>query len=407
MGNQAVILVAGTVLLVSIFVIGLMRTGNELTENATLSYQENMAKEINNSAMEMAMRTLADSIEWRSSLSNLQLSGGSSTVTFKDTVVGADSAVVVRSNSRFISGTDTGFAGTQAVVMPADGYVPYIVRGAMTTFGPIDDLIGDMYIDGRDHKKWNNVLPGVGKFAISTGEPTFTNKIGAYLGGTYYVGETGYDFAPSLPEDPRVVETNATWSGGWPTTPDQALGLPEGTLKAIALSGEGGSQYITSFAGWPIGTKGNKYTGKGWPVSPPLKGVTYIELPPGDDDDDDDDEWDTEWEDIALNKNSEGILVFHSDATDAEWYRIAIHGAAKNDHFKGIMIFDKIFHIHMNVLGAMVHLSPNTLTGDDCPGNEDHWIKYSSEAIKEVTQGAKELADVSWKSRLKVLSWYE
>jgi hypothetical protein len=345
-----------------------MRTGNELTENAAVTYSESVAKEINNSAIEIAMSTLADSIEWRSSLSNLQLSGGSSTVTFKDTVVGADSAVVVRSSSHFISGSDTGYAGTQAVVAPADGWVPPVVHGAATAFGPIDDLIGDMYIDGRDYDLSNTLIPGAGKFGVSTGAPTFTNDDGAYIGGTYYVGDTGFDIVPSFPENPSIIETNASWADGWPKTPDQALGLPEGTLKD----------------GKP----------RVFPVSPPLRGVTYIERPPGA----------PEWENIALNKDCEGILVFHSDATDAFMRRIITE--VPNDYFEGIMIFDRFSHAHLNVLGSLIELSPNTAQ-ENCSGNDNHKIRYSSEAIKAGTQIAKELTDVSWKSRLKVLSWYE
>jgi hypothetical protein len=375
-----------------------MRTGNELTENAAVTYSESVAKEINNSAIEIAMSTLADSIEWRSSLSNLQLSGGSSTVTFKDTVVGADSAVVVRSSSHFISGSDTGYAGTQAVVAPADGWVPPVVHGAATAFGPIDDLIGDMYIDGRDYDLSNTLIPGAGKFGVSTGAPTFTNDDGAYIGGTYYVGDTGFDIVPSFPENPSIIETNASWADGWPKTPDQALGLPEGTLKAIALSGEGGSQYITSYAGWPtitdVPTENQDGKPRVFPVSPPLRGVTYIERPPGA----------PEWENIALNKDCEGILVFHSDATDAFMRRIITE--VPNDYFEGIMIFDRFSHAHLNVLGSLIELSPNTAQ-ENCSGNDNHKIRYSSEAIKAGTQIAKELTDVSWKSRLKVLSWYE
>ena len=248
----------------------------------------------------------------------------------------------------------------------------------MTAFGPITDLIGDMYIDGRDFDLSNTLIPGAGKFGVSTGQPTFTNDDGAFIGGTYYVGDTGFDVVPSDPENPSIIETNASWPDGWPTTPDQALGLPEGALKAIALSGEGGSQYITSYAGWPTITDQPGDENINFRLSPPLRGVTYIELPPNA----------PKWKNIALSSDCEGILVFHSDSTDAYMYRIITEGIDPNDYFKGIMIFDRIVHFHMNTLGALIALDPNTAVRS-CGGNEDHKIRYSSEAIKAGTQGAK------------------
>src|SRR5438093_10257177 len=237
MGNQLVIVVLGMMIIVGIFVYSLKETGNSLTGNASASYAENTAREINNAAIDLAMRTLADSLTWRSTLSP-SLSGGYATVTFKDTVVGKDTAVVVRSQAKYNSGNDSSTVKSLVVVMPADGFVPLIIRdhGAFTAFGPIDDAISDMYIDGRN---WRydavTISPSSGVYAVSTGESTFVAVQRGELGGTTYVTPPATDITPSFPFSPLVVETSAPWPLGWPTTPDAALGIPQGYLKDVAV----------------------------------------------------------------------------------------------------------------------------------------------------------------------------
>ncbi|MBI4535303.1 MAG: hypothetical protein HY708_03430 [Ignavibacteriae bacterium] len=379
MGNQALVLVAGTLLLVLVYVMGFNGTSSDLTKNSNLSFAQNVAKEINTSAMEIAMNTLADSATWRSTFSNMQLFGGTSTVTFKDTVVGSDTAVVVRSFSRYVAGSDSSNASTRAVVKPTPrGYVPPVVRAAFTAFGSINDAISDMFIDGRNFRSNGfTVVPRTGKYAVSTGQSNFVNTEEGYLGGTTYTTNPATDISPSFPEDSRVVETNSSWPNGWPATPDAALGVPEETLKNIAQTRSiPGSQYVTAYNQLVF----------------PLKGVTYIEVPPG-----------TEWKKLKIGANPEGILVFHSSATDAYWNNISTTAGP----FKGLMLFDNAFHLHIDILGGIVILTPNTVTGKECKGNKDHWIRYSSETIMNMTASTEVAMKGSWKDRLTVLSWYE
>jgi len=396
MGSQAMILLVGTLAVVALFVSGLTKAGNDMVDNSSLAYGENMAKEINTAAMDIAMRTLADSTTWRAPLSNLQLSGGSATVTFKDTLLGADTAVVVRSIVTFISGIDTSYAATQAIVKsPADGFVPPVVHGTMTSFGPIDDIISDMTIDGRNWKDPTTLSPQAGIFAVSTSEATYINTQNAPLGATTYTTNPATDIAPTFPEDPLVVETNATWPNGPPSTPDAALGYPEGTLKNIAINKLiPGSQYVTKYADLVF----------------PLRGVTYIEVANG-----------TWWRkgnvdgvtldptgkpmEPRIGPKPEGILVFHSPATDALWE--TMQAKPVKDPFKGLIIADKMFHVHLDILGGIVMLSPNTVQGRTCNGNNGHWMKFSSEILEKVTQASTHTSDASWKTRVKVLSWYE
>jgi hypothetical protein len=379
MGNQAMIIIAGTLVLVLLYVTGMMQTSNDLARNSTSAFAQTVAKQINTSAMEMAMRQLADSIKWRSSFSNLALLGGTATVTFKDTVVGGDSAIVVRSTAKYIGGMDTGTASARAVVSSAKGFVPPVVRAAFTAFGSLNDVISDMTIDGRNFLS-NGVTINArsGKFAVSTGQSSFVNTQRGALGGTTYTTTPAFDISPSYPHDPRVVELNSSWPQGWPSTADAALGLPAGTLKTIAQTKAiPGSQYVTSYNQLVF----------------PLRGVTYIEVPPG-----------TEWRKMKIGPYPEGILVFHSSATNAYWNDISTTAGP----FKGLMVFDNAFHLHLDILGGIVILSPNTITGKECKGNNGHWIRYSSEVLMNVTKGLKTgAAGGSWKTALRVLSWYE
>jgi hypothetical protein len=392
MGNQVVILLFGTLALFAIYMIGFRERGNDLARNTSESFAEASAHEVNRSAMDIAMNELADSSEWRASYSSMSLFNGTTTVTFQDTVVGSDSCIIVRSITRYVAGMDTGYASTKAIVSPITTYVPPVVRGSMTAFRPVDDLIGDMYIDGRDYTIANVLCSpgGRGRFGVSTGQSTFTNTGGAFIGGTYYVGKTGYDLPTTYPEDARIIETNSAWPNGWPTTPDQVIGVPEGTLKSIALSGVDGSQYFTSYAAWGIGDGSTEWPGQ--PVSPPLHGVTYFDVPAG-----------AYWQNIMISDTSEGILVFHSPATDAYWRYI---GVAHDSTFKGLMIFDKLHHIHMNILGAVVVVSPDPIV-ESCGGNDGHWIHYSSEAIKLPMKLPAEYSRGGWRQKLRVISWYE
>ncbi|MFQ5799130.1 MAG: hypothetical protein ACE5H0_10650, partial [Bacteroidota bacterium] len=305
---------------------------------------------------------------------NLQIDGGTSTLAVRDSSVSGDSVVVLVCTSTvgLITATST------VILKPKIPGVPREIRGALTAFGPIDKIVSDMVLDGRNHDANNVLVSGSGKFGVSTGESTFSNDGPAQIGGTDYAVPVG-DIAPSIPEDPLTVEVNAPWPDGWPTTPDGALGLPDGTLKSIALSGVGGSRYVTNF---------------GQLMSDPIQGVTYVEVPPG-----------TEWNAQYITVSPpEGILVFHSSSTDAMWWRIKV----KDDvPFKGIMILDRVFHLHMDILGAMIHLSPNTVTDSDCQQNQDHWINYSEETIENTMSFIDSEMEGGWRDKFEIVSWWE
>jgi hypothetical protein len=378
MGNQALILVLGTLFLVGIYVGGFMNTSKDITDNSTLAHANVVAKEINNTAVEMAMGKLAEDFKYRTKLDSIPLFGGFATVTFKDTVVQTDSCVIVSSFARYDGGSTTTYSETRAIVK-SSGFVPWVVKGAITAFGPLNRTLSDMVIDGRD---WNangtTFAANQGIYAISTGAALFVNTAGARLGGTSQPPFAVMDIPPAYPHNPLVVQTNTPWPNGWPTTPDAAMGFPEGTLKQMAIKKIlPGSQYVTSWNQLKF----------------PLRGVTYMEVPNG-----------TVLSKRHIGNNPEGILVFHSPAGDAFWNNISVPNKAP---FKGLLLMDKVFHIHMDILGGLVMLNPNTINDRDCQGNKDHWIRFSSETIKSATGGGSGGNDRSWKSRLKVVAWYE
>jgi hypothetical protein len=264
------------------------------------------------------------------------------------------------------------------VVVKSAGFVPRVVRGAITAFGPLDNTLSDMIIDGRN---WSydglTIRPNSGMYAISTGAPLFVNTQLARLGGTAQPPLAPIDIAPAFPESPFVVETNSSWPGGWPSTPDQALGYPEGTLKQMAITKSApGSQYVTDYS----------------QLTFPVRGVTYLDVPDG-----------TYINNKDLGINPEGIIVLHSPNSTAFWeWLLTKKGSGP---IKGLLIFDKLHHIHTDILGALVFLSPVT-EGLHCQGNKDKVIRYSEETVKKAT-GSTAAGDASWKSRLKVLAWYE
>lgn len=197
----------------------------------------------------------------------------------------------------------------------------------------------------------------------------------AKLGGTSQSPVA--DYVPAFPHNPAIVQMNSPWVPAWPSTPDAAMGFAEGTLKQMAIDKvQPGSQFVTSWTQLKF----------------PLKGITYMEVPNG----------------FVISKkhlgpSPEGIFVFHSPNGTAFWNNVTV---SNGQPFKGLMFFDRVFHIHMDILGALVMLSPNTVNDRNCGGNAGHYVRFSGETIQRVTGGGTG-GDASWKSRLRVLAWYE
>jgi len=375
MGKQALIIVVA--LSIGFFMIGgSMHDKENRAVTNYVNYHERLnARNVSNAVIQRAMRQLADSTTWRAGYSQVAMLGGKATLTVKDTTYRGAKAMKIGTYA--VYGKET--HSDSLVFKLAGGFVPPVVRAAFTAFGPLDKSLSDMFVDGRDHDTNNAYIPGTGKFAVSTGAPTFINLEPANLGGTDHTANPPLDIVPAYPEDPRTVEKASLWKNGFPQTPDAGLEIDEGTMITVAKSGIGGSRYLTSF----------KDISKA-----PVRGLTYVDLPAGSS------------SSVNLPANPEGILVIHSKAVDADVTKMTVANGAP---FRGLIIVDKIFHIHMDILGAIVELTQNTVMDKECGGNKDHWINYSSEWIKRATSilGGPGNSKGGWRSKFVVLSWME
>ena len=382
MSRLVLILIVGGFITFGIINVTMNKTTNLTTQNAVDSFDYTQVRNVANSSMEQLVSFLADSADWRvTSPETMSLFGGTAGYTVIDTTIslgGGSNADVVKIT------VDADFNGYKkrvvTIVSQASGFVPPTIRAAWTANGPLNKTISDMYIDGRDHDLNWNYMPHTGVYGVSTSQE-FTNTENAEIGGT----KDSVDYNMSYPENPNVVEENYNWGGTFPTSPDQALGLAEGTLKSIAQSGINGSQYAT----------------KEKDLNYPLSGVTYLELGDGKSDK----------IDMGKNQISTGILVIHNPTGSTQITQTKID---KGLYFQGLIIGDYMFHFHLDVLGAILLLSPNLETSHECNGNKDHKVYYSSAAIVEATSilGASG-ASSSYTGghgtnyRSTVLRWYE
>lgn len=367
-------------MILSVMNLQLNKSSERSVENMVGYYNMSLARDIANQSVSYLLTELADSAQWRVTKpktipSDLFTGIGthSATYTIIDTTITLNGVPkeAIKLWVTVVYGKES-----HTVVVYADknfGYVPPVVRGAFTADGPLDNTISDMQIDGRDHT-WNwTLVPESGVFGVSSGT-AFSNTKNAMIGGTDINGK---DYGMNFPHHPAVIEENYGWGGAFPGSPDAALGYTEGTLKTLAQSGTAGSQYVTS-------PKNLVY---------PLRGVTYVELAAG-----------VTWKSANLGENPEGILVISNTGLKARVENL--HTKDEKTAFKGIIIADYMFHIHLDMLGAIVLLSPNQEIKKECKGNQGHRVFYSSESIKRATNLAGS-DGTGWRARIPVFGWRE
>ena len=245
------------------------------------------------------------------------------------------------------------------------------IRGSVSTNSNITTL-GDLVVDGRDHSSTGILISGQGTQGVWT-TGGLQQKGSSTIGGT---DGSGDDFSPTKPGSDSVISTLQTYPGGYPGSPDSLMGgpangYPEGTLKAIAQAGLGGSQYVTN--------PGN--------LTYPLKGVTYVELPNG-----------SPWN--SANITGSGILVVHNPTLTAGIYNI------NTGVFTGIVMADDIVRIHNTIIGAVIGISPNPPSGN-CIGNGTGSILFSREAINAATNLANLIVPNANSVNQQILYWFE
>jgi hypothetical protein len=278
--------------------------------------------------------------------------GGASTDT--------DSYVVVTS-----TGTS---AGGGKRVLEGVYYKPVVtppgIRGAVTANYDVGTL-GTMIVDGRDHDIDGNLIGGTTSLMGVSSKGVITEGGNSMIGGEAPDGtlvaptKTG-SFGPPATGWASSCEQNATWTA--PLTPDAALGWPEGTLKRIAQGGAAGSQYVTNPSNLTL----------------PFSGVTFVELPPG-----------QQWQAVDFGEST-GILVIHNSS------RTAVIENTNQGRFKGIILADDYVHVHNQIIGAVVNLTTNPSSGN-CIGNGTGSVLYSKTAVDNALNAVAQWTRVSWR----------
>jgi hypothetical protein len=374
MARYIMIIVLGGIVTFGLNNISLNRTLNLGTQNAVDNFNITRAHDIAGSMTDILLMRIANDRTYRvNSQETEDLFGGEAAYTVRETFFDGDSLIKIRVSANYNEVFKSVTAYTKTVDFNSDTLPPSI-KAAITTNNPVKTN-GSLIVDGRDHDLTGGLIPNKGKagiWSISTIDQSGNSKIG----GT----ESAIDYPPSKPGNPVTIKENQIWPAGILDTPDKVMGgsdagYSEGTLKNASISGFGGSQYVTDPAD----------------LTYPLKGITYVELPSGD-----------EW--LPARLDGEGIVIVHNSHINA-----VIKNTDQNYNFKGLIIADDIVHIHNEIIGAIFVLTQFPSSGNVI-GNGNGKVLFSNQALEnaivEVEEQIKTLYGFA-KKRLKVEHWYE
>ena len=370
-GRPLIIFLLGIIAIAVVSFNNIFRRSNEINDNMIDFFLQETSMNISQTGINMAIRELETDTTWRAGFDLEETFDGLLRLRLVDTMYNMIRVVKIES----VGITNYGFKNEEKALSIvyfdpwAFGFLPPNVLAAITTNNDVQTL-GTLDVDGRNYDIDAILVPNTGTYAVWT-TSELDRKGASELGST----ESGIDNAPAKVEDETVRLENQTYPGGvFPNTPDLVMGgdtngYPPGTLKSVAISGDGGSQYVTDPS----------------TLTYPLSGVTYVELPSGD-----------SWNDMTLSGT--GVLVVHNSATNA---------IMKNmyGNFTGLIIADDIIHIHGIILGAVIALTPSPSEGN-CIGNGEGSILFSREAIKRGTAGSIPMPNVK-KSADKVIAWWD
>jgi len=360
MGRNALILVVGFAIITGVMRLSLQRGERSVSQIAYDRYEDNTARNAAHSGANLALNTLHEDPAWRAGYNNLDLFGASVDVQVfdhvSDSTLGQDTLRIAAQGS---IGEDT----ADVILTVAMDFTSFLgmVFSAITGNTNVKTL-GDMTVDGRDHD-WNcNVIPNNGTYAVVT-TATYIQGGNTFLGGTPL---TGIDIPPCRTGWEPVVLQNYVWPGPYPNTPEEVLGgeaagIPPGFFRMVAISGYNGSQWVTD--------PDNLHF--------PLHGVTYIELPPGE-----------EWNPADIGTDSQGLLIAHNSTTTAMVQNM------QGTLFRGLIIADDMMHIHCNILGAVFVLTDDPMEGN-CIGNGSGDVMFSRIALDEALHGVLSTATLS------------
>jgi hypothetical protein len=335
------------------------------SQNTVDNYSDFEARNIGNSTVHMLMAKVADDSTWRQTTpKEIDYMNGSATYTVTSAIFNGENLIKFAVNSDYFGTTRNITAYAKPLDIIDFGVA---VKSAITTNNDVLTL-GTITVDGRDHTASGTLIPNLGTYGVWTTE-TFTYSGNGRIGGTSLAG---IDHVPNKNPDPSIIAEHQSWPLGYPpSTPEEALQTPPGfSFKQYAMSGLGGSQYVTD----PIN------------LHYPLSGITYVELLSGD-----------PWNEAHIDGG--GILIVHNDSVDA---------IIKNtyDKFSGLVIADDIIHLHSDIIGAVISLTKYPSEGNTI-GNSDGDILYSREALLNVFKKVRPRNFGFAKNRLDVRYWYE
>ncbi len=259
------------------------------------------------------------------------------------TAIGAGTfSVTYDSTAKLITSTGVSGGVSRTITAKVNKTPPSGLRGVITGNGNMTTS-GSVTVDGRDHDLGGSMV-GPGSYGVST-SGTFTQSGSSEIGGN--------GAAPDDPAPAGAVQTNGPVT---PTTPEEVLGLPAGSLDV----------YKTTTV----------------PTLPMNNQVVYLTSAGGS----------STWNAPNFgdaNNPSTGVLIFHNTTGTAEIKNI--HG-----HFRGIIITDKLTHINGSavVRGAVVVIAANGTIG-----NGNALVQYSTLAIANAPIGGQ-YTIVSWEDSL-------
>ncbi len=358
-GRAIIIVVVGIIIVAGITLYNVEAASTRIVTNVNDHFSKQIALNIAESGVNMAITQLGVNRTWRTGYTSLTLLNGVASVSLYDTTFQGIGCVGIRSTAMFNKQTAT----SNAFGYFPPKWKPISVKG-LITLPASNSINGNITLDGRDHDIYGNLVSNSGTYGVWTTASSFTVSGSAKVGGTF----KGIDYVPAnIPYD-SVIALNQTYAGGYPNTPDSALGgasvgFTEGMAKSIAMSGVGGSQYVTDPS----------------KLRYPLSGITYLELPSG-----------ASWNSATFT--GQGILI--------------VHNASKNSHisnvqgtFAGLILADNIDHLHGTVIGAIISLGASA--GANVIGNGNASILYSNQAITNST------GFLVNGNHLKVIAWWE
>ena len=377
MSKMILILIMGA--FISYGIINITSNDNltQSTENAADNYSLTKARNIANSTAEMIFANLGDNISWRvTSPVTVNILGGEATYTVKNAFFNGDSLIKISIQGNYFNQLKPVTIYTARNFKSPAKFPP--IKGAVTS-NNVTSSGGNMIIDGQDHTMASGTLiPYKGTLGVWTTK-TFNLGGGSSVGGTYYTSGIGTDVPPTkTPAHLLVVAKNQTYQGGFPKTPEEALGgvangYPDDILKKIAKLGLNG-QYVTD----PTTLK---Y---------PLIGITYVEMPvtsPS-----------NIWQPSDLTGT--GLLIIHNSATNA-----VIKNIGKGT-FRGLIVADDIVHINSTLIGAVFSLIPTPSEGNII-GTGNGALLFSREAVLAAMEVATTHNFGFRAKRIDVRYWFE